>query len=134
MGGIKPMNKDRKMSTYLAHAEASADDTAQGRFAAPERKPMIVGAKAGISYPAQPEGSPWATNPYPEEPLVDGTGEGGRLGFQIDDMGNSTVVAPTVEAASDAFAPALESRPANVPVADNAAVKRVARKFFRRRL
>jgi hypothetical protein len=64
------MNKDRRMNTYLAHAEANALDDAQGRFAAPERRPTIVGAKAEISYPAQPEGSPWAKEPIGLEPPI----------------------------------------------------------------
>ena len=71
------MNKDRRMNTYLAHAEANALDDAQGRFAAPERRPTIVGAKAEISYPAQPEGSPWANEPSGTEP---------PLGYEVDAM------------------------------------------------
>ena len=64
------MTKDRRMNTYLAHSEASALDDAGGRFAAPERRPTIVGAKAEISYPAQPEGSPWAKELIGLEPPI----------------------------------------------------------------
>jgi hypothetical protein len=77
--------EERRMKTYLAHAEASANDEAGGRFAAlPEKKPTVIGAKAEISYPQQPEGSPWHSDPCGDEPLIDGSGEGDRLGYRID--------------------------------------------------
>jgi hypothetical protein len=70
--------EERRMRSYLAHAEASANDEAGGRFAAlPERKPTVIGAKAEISYPAQPEGSPWANEPSGTEP---------PLGYEVDAM------------------------------------------------
>jgi hypothetical protein len=77
------MTKDRRLGTYMAFAEADADDMAGGRFAAPERKPRIVGASPIVEYPRMPDG-PWKDNPYPEEPLIDGTGEGDVLGYEID--------------------------------------------------
>jgi hypothetical protein len=74
---------DRKvMVTYLSHAEASANDDRGGRFAV--RSPTTVIGAAPIAYPKQPEGSPWACDPMPPEPLIDGTGEGLTLGYAID--------------------------------------------------
>src|SRR6516225_8044897 len=70
--------EERRMRTYLAHAEASALDEAGGRFAAlPERKPTVIGAKAEIAYPQQPQGSPWANEPSGTEP---------PLGYEVDAM------------------------------------------------
>ena len=77
--------EERRMRTYLAFAEADALDGGGGRFAAlPEQKPTVVGAKAEIAYPQQPEHSHWSRDPVPDEPLIDGTGEGDVLGYAID--------------------------------------------------
>jgi len=79
----KILAEDReRMSSYLDHARASADDLAGGRFA--KVNPTTVTGTSPISYPAQPPGSPWAKDEMPPEPLIDGTGEGNRLGYAID--------------------------------------------------
>ena len=77
------MKGDRAGSTYLAHAQATALDEAGGRFAAPERRPTVVGAKPTVEYP-QMESGPWSKNELPDEPLIDGTSEGDKLGYRID--------------------------------------------------
>jgi|SRR5215472_12908637 len=59
---------DRRLNSYLAFAEASADDDLGGRWASPERKPTITGSSAGPSYPSQPPNSPWGTEPIGTEP------------------------------------------------------------------
>jgi hypothetical protein len=80
----KVLENDRKiMSSYLDHARASADDDRGGRFAT-ESKTTVVGA-APITYPQQPSTSPANQMAMmPDEPLIDGTGEGNRLGYAID--------------------------------------------------
>lgn len=61
--------EERKvLSTYRDHAQASIDDDLGGRFGAIREKPKVVGV-APISYPAQPEGSPWRDDPVPMEDL-----------------------------------------------------------------
>jgi hypothetical protein len=61
------MENDRKiMSSYLDHAQASADDLAGG-FAAASPQRTIIGS-APIAYPRQPQNSPWASDPLPPEP------------------------------------------------------------------
>jgi hypothetical protein len=85
LAGRRRLIEERRMRTYLAFAEADALDGAGGRFAAlPEQKPSVVGAKAEIAYPQQPEHSHWSRDPVPDEALIDGTGEGDVLGFRID--------------------------------------------------
>ena len=57
---------DRKVSTYRDAAQASIDDLCGGRYGA-IGKPTVTGASP-ISYPRQPEGSPWASDPIGDEP------------------------------------------------------------------
>jgi hypothetical protein len=62
----KLLAEDRqRLNTYRAHAEADADLELGGRFA--EVTTTVIGA-GPISYPRQPEGSPWACDPCPTEP------------------------------------------------------------------
>jgi hypothetical protein len=79
------MENDRKVregSTYFQQAQASALDEMGGRFA--KVQPTSVTGSAPGAWPKMPEGNPWATNPYPPEPLIDGRGEGSVLGYAID--------------------------------------------------
>jgi hypothetical protein len=108
------------MKTYHGHAMAGVDDERGGRYAS-ESKPSVIGARP-ISYPRMPAGSPWRQDMCPPEP---------PLGIDInavEAVGEPFEVAASVGAAA-ASDTALESRSANVPVADNA---RVARRFKRR--
>ena len=57
---------DRRVSTYREAAQASIDDFCGGRYAT-IGKPTVTGT-APISYPRQPEGSPWASDPTGDEP------------------------------------------------------------------
>jgi hypothetical protein len=78
----KVMENDRKlMSTYLSHAQASANDDRGGRFATQSK---TTGA-APPEYPRQPLTAPSNQMAMmPPEPLIDGRGEGLTLGFAID--------------------------------------------------
>ena len=60
------LENGRRLRTYLAHAETSVDEERGGRYAA-VRKPAIVVGVGPIRYPAQPEGSPWHSDPVPPE-------------------------------------------------------------------
>jgi hypothetical protein len=110
--------EERRAKTYHGHALHTDEDIYGGRFAT-SNTTTVVGTSPTVEYPAMPDG-PWKNNPYPEEPLIDGRGEGDRLGYEIDrpDM----VSTSAVEAAS---APASE--PSHV-ITDAG----VARKFIRR--
>lgn len=72
----------RETSTYHSVAQASIDDERGGRYAS-ESKQTVIGSSP-ISYPTMPEGNPWRCDPVPDEPLIDGRGEGDRLGYAID--------------------------------------------------
>jgi hypothetical protein len=86
--------EERRASTYHQHAIASTDDTAGGRFAT-EGKPTVLGSSP-ISYPQQPASSPSNQAALvPDEPTIDGSGEGDRLGYCIDNPGSPAAVAAT---------------------------------------
>ena len=85
------LENDRKVregSSYFHHAKASADDEHGGRWAS-QNKTQVTGTEAAALYPRQPSTSPFANDPCGPEPLIDGRGEGDRLGYRIDDMGSS---------------------------------------------
>src|SRR5262245_60116935 len=69
--------------TYHSVAQGELDDLIGGRFGIFGRKTKVVGV-GPVAYPAQPAGSPWAKNELPDEPLIDGRGDGDRLGYAID--------------------------------------------------
>ena len=79
---LEVMANDRKVSTYFHHAQADPELSPGGRFA--KVIPSSVVGASPVSYPAQPTNSPWACDPVPNEPFIDGTGEGNRLGYRID--------------------------------------------------
>jgi hypothetical protein len=76
------MIEERRLRTYHGHAEACLDAERQGRFATLD-KPIVTGADAGSAFP-QMDSGPWAKNELPDEPLVDGRGEGNVTGYLID--------------------------------------------------
>jgi len=121
--------EERRLQTYHGHAQHTDEDIYSGRYASVNTT-VVTGAAPGSAFPQMPDG-PWAKNELPDEPLIDGTGEGDRLGYEIDRpdvvsaADQSTVAASAVE-----DTPALESRPAMSPVADNAGA--VSRRFPRR--
>ena len=85
------------INTYLAHAEATIDIAAGGRFAKAEQRPT-----PGVPiYPTLPASSPWASDPVPpEEPLGFDVNAVPDLGFECrtDDLGEPPApvsVAPT---------------------------------------
>jgi hypothetical protein len=87
--------EDRRARTYFSQAQASANDDAGGRFAATANKPKVIGASP-IAYPAQPEGSPWHSDPLPPEP---------PLGFSVEDQpttGEPFEIARSMQASSTA--------------------------------
>jgi hypothetical protein len=93
----------REASTYHSVAQASIDDERGGRFAQSGSSTTVTGS-GPISYPQQPPGSPWANDPLPSEPLIDGTGEGNVLGYAIDGS-PSTPAASDVEGESGGLKP-----------------------------
>jgi hypothetical protein len=79
------MLEERRGRTYQGHAIASADEDRGGRFALSGNPATVTGSTPGPVYPQQPSTSP--SNQLammPDEPLVDGRGEGDRLGYCID--------------------------------------------------
>jgi hypothetical protein len=65
--------EERRASTYHQQSQASIDDLSGGRFGAMPK--ATVTGTAPISYPRQPEGSPWASDPTAKEP---------ELGYSVD--------------------------------------------------
>ena len=116
----RAMENDRKViATYHSFAAGEISEDRGGRFATLE-KPTITGATLGSAFPQLPADNPFAKNELPDEPLIDGRGEGVTTGYEIDRLDASTVAASTEEAASDA------------PKSSHVITGRVARKFKRR--
>jgi hypothetical protein len=65
--------EERRLKTYMGHAQHTGEDIYGGRFAKVNTTTVIGAAPA--SYPAQPATAPWASNPYPDEP---------PLGYSVD--------------------------------------------------
>jgi len=61
------MIEERRLKTYHGHAQSSVDDERGGRFAFSGSSATVTGASP-IAYPAQPAGSPWASDPIGSEP------------------------------------------------------------------
>jgi hypothetical protein len=101
------MIEERRLKTYHGHAMSAVDDERGGRYAIEDNKQTVIGSSP-IVYPAQPAGSPWASDPVGLEP---------PLGYSIE--AQETTGEPHEIAASMASQE-------QVPVAD------VARKFPRR--
>src|SRR6266478_3937257 len=88
-------------NTYLSHTESFIDDDRGGRYSA-EGKPSTVVGSGPVSYPQLPPTSPAnQAAMVPDEPLIDGTGEGLRLGYRVDDMGMGSA-APDSQSGQDA--------------------------------
>jgi hypothetical protein len=71
------MRNDRRVreaATYHSVAASSVDDERGGRYAAADSKQTVIGASP-ISYPTQPEHSPWSRDECPPEP---------PLGYSVD--------------------------------------------------
>ena len=88
--------EERRLRTYHGHAQSAVDEDKGGRFAY-SGSPATVTGSSPISYPAQPENSPWHHDPCPPEP---------PLGFSVDEMkpvgeplerGPPSTTAPDVE-------------------------------------
>src|SRR6516164_7381185 len=69
--------EERRIRTYPGHAQSVVDEDKGGRFAFSGSPTTVTGASP-IQYPAQPDHSPWHSNPCPTEP---------PLGFAIDPVG-----------------------------------------------
>jgi hypothetical protein len=77
--------EERRHSTFLDHARASADDDRGGRFALSGSSVTVIGASPSHEYPQQPSTAPSNQMAMmPDEPLIDGRGEGNVLGYEID--------------------------------------------------
>jgi len=96
------MRNDRRVreaAAYHSVAQGSVDDERGGRYATEGSKQTVIGSSP-ISYPTQPEHSPWRRDPVPDE---------GPLGFSVD----------AHEAVGEMFEQsASESRLVMSPVAD----------------
>ena len=68
--------EQRRLRTYHGHAQSAVDEDRGGRFAFSGSPTSITGSSA-VSYPAQPENSPWRWDACPPEP---------PLGFSVDAM------------------------------------------------
>src|SRR5262245_23369408 len=89
--------------TYHSVAQGDLDDLAGGRYGV-LRKPTVTGASPSVSYPQQPPGSYWSSDPVGPEPFIDGTGDGLRLGYRIDALDGtppSSEAEPPFEAVTD---------------------------------
>ena len=76
------MAEERRGKTYMGHA-LDAELELGGRYAKVHTT-TVTGSTPGPTYPTQPEGSPWAKDECPPEPLIDGRSEGNTLGYEID--------------------------------------------------
>jgi hypothetical protein len=74
--------------TFFSRAQAEADLEAQGRFKR-EVSAEIISKKPLIKYPDQPEGSPFHSDPVPDEP---------PLNYSID--AQEVIGGPAVEVAA----------------------------------
>ena len=68
--------EERRLCTYHGHAQSAVYEDKGGRFAF-SGSPKTVTGSSPISYPAQPENSPWHHDACPPEP---------PLGFSVDEM------------------------------------------------
>jgi hypothetical protein len=66
--------EERRLRTYHGHAQSAVDEDRGGRFAFSGSPTSITGSSP-VSYPAQPENSPWRKDKCPPEP---------PLGFDIN--------------------------------------------------
>jgi hypothetical protein len=109
----KVLENDRKVrATYFQHAQSDPELELGGRFV--KLTPTSVTGTGPSPIPQQPPTSPAnQAAMVPDEPLIDGTGEGNTLGYAIDrpgDEGSAAPVEPTSRmdtAGTAAAAPAL---------------------------
>jgi len=73
--------RERRGQTYLGQTHDI--DGMGGRFAKVV-KTTVTGTDPIAHYPSQPPNSPWHADPVGQEPFIDGTGDGLRLGYAID--------------------------------------------------
>ena len=93
------MAEERRLKTYMGHAQHTDDDLYGGRFKQVTTT-NVIGSNP-INYPQQPTGSPWAKDECPPEPLIDGRGEGNTLGYEIDRPDTPPPPAATAQAQTD---------------------------------
>jgi hypothetical protein len=90
------MADERRMRTYHGVAASNVDDERGGRYAGSGSKQTVVGSST-VSYPQQPENSPWRSDPCPPEP---------PLGYSVDEL---EPVGEMFERASTSAAPGAEA-------------------------
>jgi hypothetical protein len=78
----RSMIEERRRKTYHGHALDSEPELG-GRYSKVTTT-HVTGSTPVGGVPRQPSGSPWAKDEMPDEPLIDGTGEGTRLGYRVD--------------------------------------------------
>jgi hypothetical protein len=106
--------EERRMRTYHGHAQANIDEDRGGRFAYSGSPTSVTGARS-ISYPAQPEGSPWHSDPIgTEPPLGIDINAQECVGGKWEQLSSSEQVTHVPVAESDAGSPALLTSGAGV--------------------
>jgi hypothetical protein len=111
--------EERRAKTYMGRTNLDAELELGGRFS--EVHSTTVVGSGPISYPQQPKGSPWHSEPVPNE---------APLGFAIDQM--EPVGEKFEVAASDTSTPPSQEQASHVTVADDAEGGRVAPSKFKR--
>ena len=74
--------EERRLQTYHGYAQHTDEDIYGGRYAKVNTT-VVTGGGPGSALPQLPDG-PWAKNELPDEPLINGAGEGSVLGYEID--------------------------------------------------
>jgi hypothetical protein len=57
------MIEERRLKTYHGYAMSAVDEERGGRYATEDNKQTVTGSTPTPSYPAQPSGSPWHSEP-----------------------------------------------------------------------
>ena len=91
---LRARAQEKRSRTYHSVAQGDLDDIAEGRYGVLP-KPTVIGATASVGYPQQPPGSPWSADPVGQEPFIDGSGDGVRLGYPIDAADRDGTPAPS---------------------------------------
>src|SRR5262245_23330409 len=86
------LRESRLATTYHSASQAFAEEDRGGRFAVLQ-KAQVTGSTPAVAYPKVP-GGPWSEGPQGgDEPFIDGTGDGNRLGYRIDGRQEASKVA-----------------------------------------
>jgi|SRR6516165_9133627 hypothetical protein len=93
--------EEKRLKTYMGHA-LDGEPELSGRFAKVSTTTVV--GRSPVSYPAQPEGSPWRSDPCPIEP---------SLGFSVETV-EPTGEKHEIEASVTGGTPVAEDGPSAV--------------------